>query len=354
VLDYLNRADRNKHRELEKKIDAHQVNSPGAPPRAMVLADSETPHQPRVFIRGNHARPGKEVSRQFLLVLSSDSRKPFTQGSGRLELAQAIVSPENPLTRRVFANRVWMHHFGEPLVSTPSDFGMRCEPPLHRELLDYLAWYFGQHGWSIKSLHREMMLSATYRQSSKNSAVGMEHDPENRLYWRMNRRRLEFEALRDSLLFAAGKLDLALGGRPVPVTAPPYQGRRTVYAFIDRQDLPNLLRVFDFASPDQSQAKRPQTTVPQQALFMMNSPFVTLQAGTLAEMIERQAVQDPTQRIEWLYQRVFARSPTKDETTLGIRFIESLAKQKPADDVLPPWQQYAQLLLMTNEFSFVD
>jgi hypothetical protein len=320
----------------------------------MVLADNETPHQPRVFIRGNHARPGKEVPRQFLLVLSPATRKPFTQGSGRLALARAVASLENPLTRRVFVNRVWMHHFGEPLVSTPSDFGMRCEPPEHRGLLDYLAWYFGKNDWSIKSLHREMMLSATYRQSSEHSAPGTDRDPENRLCWRMNRRRLEFEALRDSLLFTAGRLDFAIGGRPVPIDAPPDPGRRTVYAFIDRQDLPNLLRVFDFASPDQSQAKRPETTVPQQALFMMNSPFVRLQAEALAQQAGQLAAQDPAQRIEWLYQRIFARSPTEAETAVGVRFVESRTEQEPADGVLPSWQQYAQLLLMTNDFAFVD
>src|SRR5439155_21163512 len=274
VRQFLNRADRNKFMELQKKVESHQANSVFAPPRAMVVVDSQKPMEPRVLIRGNPARPGNVVPRQFLLVVAGDARQPFAEGSGRLELARAIASPDNPLTRRVIVNRLWMHHFGEPLVLSPSDFGIRCEPPSHPELLDALASDLLDGGWSLKVLHREMVCSATYRQASLDRADCRSVDPENRLLWRMNRRRLEFEAARDTLLALADRLDATMYGRAAELTKSPFPRRRGVYGFIDRQDLPNLYRVFDLASPDSSSPRRPRTTVPQQALFFMNSPFV--------------------------------------------------------------------------------
>ncbi|MCI0359414.1 MAG: PSD1 and planctomycete cytochrome C domain-containing protein, partial [Planctomycetaceae bacterium] len=282
VRQYLNRADRNKYTELQKKVESFQATSPLAPPRAMSLVDNPQPTDPRVFIRGNPARPGKQVPRQFLLIMSESERAPFASGSGRLELAQKIVAPDNPLARRVIVNRLWMHHFGEPLVLTPSDFGVRCAPPSHPELLDWLADELLENDWSLKDLHRAIMSSATYQQASFDRLECRAVDPENRLLWRANRRRLELEAVRDSLLALAGRLDTRMHGRPVELTKSPYPPRRAVYGFIDRQDLPNLFRVFDIASPDSSTPRRPRTTVPQQALFFMNSPFVVEQAQALA------------------------------------------------------------------------
>jgi hypothetical protein len=354
VASYFNRAERNRLREFEKKIQAHKVDSPGAPPRAMVVQDASQLHDPRVFIRGNPARPGDPVPRQSLLVLAGDQRKPFASGSGRLELAHAVADPENPLTWRVFVNRVWMHHFGEPLVETPSDFGLRTPPPRQGPLLDYLAWSLISQGGSLKSLHREILLSSTYRQASTSRAGAAEVDPENRLYWRMNRRRLEFEALRDAVLHVTQKLDLDVGGRPVDITTPPFSRRRTLYGYIDRQDLPNLLRAFDFANPDQSQAKRPRTTVPQQALFFMNSPFVIEQARYLADQLDGHDEADLEKKIQTLYHRVLARSATDDEVKLGFELVNSTAAGTDVDASLSPWQQYCHLLLMTNEFVFVD
>src|SRR5205814_4430246 len=180
IRQFLNRADRNKYQELQKKVESFQANSPWAPPRAMVVVDNATPMEPRVLIRGNPARPGNIVPRQFLMVLS-ENRKPFTSGSGRLDLARAIVSPDNPLTRRVIANRLWMHHFGEPLVLSPSDFGIRCDPPSHPELLDWLASDLLDSGWSLKAVHRQLVCSATYRQESLDRPECRTVDQENRL-----------------------------------------------------------------------------------------------------------------------------------------------------------------------------
>src|SRR5271166_4829892 len=185
-----------------------------AAPRAMVLIDAAEPYDRRVFVRGNPALPGERVPRQFLRVLAGEHPTPFSHGSGRLDLARSITAADNPLTSRVIVNRVWMHHFGEPLVSTPSDFGARSNPPSHPELLDDLAARFMQAGWSLKDLHRQIVLSSTYQQASLDRPDCRRIDPENRLLWRFNRRRLDLEAMRDTLLAVSGRLDLAMRGRP--------------------------------------------------------------------------------------------------------------------------------------------
>jgi hypothetical protein len=319
----------------------------------MVLADNPQPYEPRVFIRGNQARLGGAVPRQFVGVLCAGPRQPFTTGSGRLDLANAIIDPDNPLTARVIVNRLWMHDFGQPLVNTPSDFGVRSELQTHPELLDYLAWTLRQEGWSLKSLHRELLFSSAYQQASNDRPQCRAIDSENRLLWRMNRKRLEFEALRDSVLSAAGRLDESLTGRPVDITDPKVR-RRSLYAFIDRQDLPGLLRVFDFASPDQSSARRPRTTVPQQALFLMNSPFAVEQAKALVARPEVQGQVDPAQRIEVLYRLLFGRPPASDEAAVSRQFLAASIQDPAGSAKLSPWEQYAQLLLLTNEFLYVD
>jgi mono/diheme cytochrome c family protein len=369
---FLDRAGRNKFQELQKKVESYQVTSPLAPARAMVVVDQPKPMEPRVLVRGNPARPGNVVPRQFLLVLAGEGRKPFAEGSGRLELARAITSPDNPLTRRVIVNRLWMHHFGEPLALSPSDFGVRSERPSHPELLDELATRLLEAGWSLKALHREMVCSATYRQgsgfrvqgsvekTSEPSALKPEPrplnplsvDPENRLLWRMNRRRLELEAMRDTLLAVAGRLDTALYGRAVELTKAPFPRRRAVYEFIDRQDLPNFYRVFDIASPDQSSPRRPRTTVPQQSLFLMNSPFAIEQAQALAARPEVAKAVSDDQKISSLYRLVLNRSPDSDELAIGRQFIASAVPSN--ESKLSAWEQYAQLLLLTNEVMYVD
>ena len=276
----LDRSGFNELRKIQNELSALNAG-PLAPPRAMALLDAAQPMKPHVFIRGNPARPGEEVPRRFLTVLSGGNPQPFKNGSGRLELARSIASKDNPLTARVMVNRVWNLHFGAGLVRTPGDFGTKGEPPTNPELLDYLATRFIQDGWSVKKLHRLIMLSSAYQQTSDDRPDAEKLDPENRLVWRMNRRRLDFEALRDSLLAAAGQLDSTMGGHSVELSTPPFAKRRAVYGFIDRQNLPGVFRTFDFATPDTTSAQRHVTTVPQQALFMMNSPFVVEQARAL-------------------------------------------------------------------------
>lgn len=313
--------------KLTKQVENLKATNPAAPPRAMVMNDLPKPNEPRVFVRGNPGRPGPAVPRQFLHVIAGDARKPFTKGSGRLELAQAIVSLENPLTARVIVNRVWMHHFGEGLVATASDFGVRSDPPSHPQLLDYLAATFIEEGWSLKKLHRAIVMSSAYRQSSHDRPEGVQADVDNRLLWRMNPRRLEFEALRDSLLAVAGSLDTKMGGRSVEIAKPPYSPRRAVYGFIDRQELPEVFRTFDFANPDVSTESRPRTSVPQQALFALNAPLVLEQARRLAARAEKAAASaEPARRVEALYRLALQRAPDAEESALATRYLQSAAK----------------------------
>jgi mono/diheme cytochrome c family protein len=346
-------------RGLQKKVDQLKAVHPGAPASAMVLNDAPNLFQPYVFLRGNPGNRGESVPRRYLEVVAGEQRKPFTEGSGRLELARAIASKDNPLTARVLVNRVWMHHFGQGLVRTPSDFGLRGEPPTHPELLDYLAARFMENGWSIKKLHRLIVLSRTYRQRSDERQDARLIDPENRLLSRMNRRRLDFEAMRDGLLAVSGQLDRTMAGAPVDIVKVPSVPRRTLYGFIDRQNLPGMFRTFDLASPDAHVAQRHSTTVPQQALFLMNNPLVVEQARQLIARPEIASLTTPEQRIDRLHRVLYGRAPDAEETTLGVRFIEQASKQeeaKPGSGAVPlnAWQQYAQVLLLANEFVFVD
>jgi hypothetical protein len=348
---FLDRAARNRLTPLQKQVEQWRATAPDAPPRAMVLNDMPTPVSPRVLVRGNPGNLGMAVPRQFLEVLSPQPRKPFTKGSGRLELAQAITSKDNPLTARVMVNRIWMHHFGQGLVRTPGDFGFRGEPPTHPELLDWLATELMEAGWSVKKLHRLLVLSSTYRQSSAETSKGIAADPENLLLWRMNRRRLEFEPLRDALLAVAGRLDRRMGGQPVQIAQAPFAPRRSLYGFIDRQNLPGLFRTFDLASPDTSTPQRYSTTVPQQALFLMNGPFVIEQAKSLSARPDVVAQKTDEARIDRLYRLAYGRPADADEVALGLSFVRGLEVNSGG---LTPWEQYAQVVLLANEFAFVD
>ncbi len=310
--------------ELRKKITECKATSPKPLARSMVL--EEVPdlyrYNPRIFIRGKPTNLGPEVPRQFLAVVAGADRRPFAAG-GRLDLARAIVSPDNPLAARVFVNRVWAHHMGAGLVSTPSDFGVRSEPPSHPELLDYLAGRFMDEGWSIKNLHRWIVLTSTYQQASADRPEAVLVDPDNRLLWKMPRRRLEFEPLRDSLLQAAGALDLTAGGPAISLASFPFSQRRTIYGLVDRQNLPGMFSAFDFANPDAHSPRRFSTTVPQQALFLMNSPFVIEQARRLAGRTALDPSDSPGARIERMYRQGLSRDPTREETRLAARFLES-------------------------------
>ncbi|MBI3876908.1 MAG: DUF1553 domain-containing protein, partial [Verrucomicrobia bacterium] len=311
----------NREGELRGDVAQLEMTHPGAPARAMVLEDKPKPEDSPVFLRGEAENKGPIVPRQFIEILSGPNRKPFTYGSGRLELAYAIASKNNPLTARVLVNRVWLHHFGEGFVSTPDDFGNMAAPPSHPELLDYLAARFVEDGWSIKKLHRLIMLSNTYQQSSEDNPRYAQIDPNNRLLWRANMRRLEMEAVRDSILAVGGKLDLTMGGKPVNLGSYPFSERRSVYGVVDRNNLPEVFNHFDFANPDITTGKRYETIVPQQSLFFMNSPLVVEQAKNLVKRSEFKAVSDDTERIKLLYEIIYQRPPTPEEIKLGESFL---------------------------------
>ncbi|MFO0800588.1 MAG: PSD1 and planctomycete cytochrome C domain-containing protein [Gemmataceae bacterium] len=307
------------------------------PPRAMALADAERPYQPRVFERGQPGRVGVEVPRQMPRVVNPQ-RRPFGPGSGRFDLAREIVSPTNPLTARVFVNRVWMHHFGVGLVATPGDFGLRGDAPSHPELLDWLAAEFVDGGWSMKRLHRLIMLSDTYRRSSVADAAA---DPENRWLARYTRRRLEFEPLHDALLAVSGSLDTKLGGPPVPRFG---SHRRAVYGYTDRLEFPTLLTTFDVPNPAASIPERTATTVAPQALFLMNGPFARDAAKRLAARPDVQRL-EPAPKVERLYRLAFGRPPAASEAELARAFVARGPER---------WADLAHALLLTNEFAFVD
>ena len=298
------------------KINNLLMTHDGAPKRAMVVADKgmRDIQDTAVMLRGQADVRGDVVPRSFLEVLSpGGKRMPFRQGSGRLELAQAIAAKSNPLTARVMVNRVWMHHFGEAFVRTPDDLGTQAEAPTHPELLDYLSSYFMEQGWSFKKLHKLIMLSKVYQESSYNVPAHAALDPENRFLWRANVRRLDFESMRDSLLVFGGKLDPAVGGQPVNLADEPYSYRRSVYGYIDRGNVPELMSHFDFSDPDMPNSKRTTTIVPQQALFLMNSPMaadVTRGVLTHPEMVKALKEQNTAvARINAIYRILFQRSP---------------------------------------------
>ncbi|MGD9721923.1 MAG: PSD1 and planctomycete cytochrome C domain-containing protein [Pirellulales bacterium] len=343
------REGQNARTKLLKDIEDWRASGAAAPPRAMVLEDLPRPAPSRVFVRGNPSQPGEEAPRRFLRVLTAGEPAPFgDDDSGRLELAQAICARDNPLTARVIVNRVWLWHFGQALVATPSDFGVRSERPTHPELLDYLAWNFMEHGWSLKWLHREIALSAAYQQSSVDRAECRAADPENKLLWRANRRRLDFEATRDALLAVAGRLGPAIGGAPVKDIAEATSTRRTLYGHLDRLNLPGLYRTFDFPNPDATSPERSQTTIPQQALFLLNHPLVQACAKHMLGRPEVAGAADADQKITRLYRLAYGRAPQAEELEWGRAFVGESAT-RPA-----VWEEFAQGLLVANEFVFVD
>jgi hypothetical protein len=264
---------------------------------------------------------------------------------GRVRLAAALASPHNPLTARVIVNRVWQHHFGTGLVATADDFGVTGEKPSHPELLDHLAAWFMRNNWSLKALHRYLMTSAAWRQSSAPQAVALEKDPGNRLVWRMSPRRIDFEAMRDGLLRVSGRLDVRPGGRGTALTDD--NTRRALYGQTDRFRIPALLRNFDVANPDTSIPRRAETTHPLQALFFLNSPFVLAQAEALNRQPEIAEAVGVADRITLLYRRVLWREPAAEERALAEEFLG------PSPDS-ERWARFAQVLLLSNEFSHCD
>ena len=305
-----------------------------------------------IQIRGNPSNLGHVVPRRFLTIFASDELQPFSSGSGRKELAEAIVTDAAPLASRVMVNRVWSHYFGRGLVDTPSDFGRQGSLPTHPALLDYLAGQLVANGWSLKSLHREILLSATYQQASAaitpEQQRGVALDPENRWLNRMSRKPLDVEAWRDGMLAASGVLDERIGGPPQELSSED-NTRRSVYGRVDRYELDGLLRLYDFPDPLGHSPRRQPTTTPLQQLLVLNSPYLQLQAKRLAMRIRSEHPSSVPAQLDRAYHLLFGRQPTPSEQRLGTIFLRGKGEDPDA-----AWQQYAQVLLGSNEFFFVD
>jgi hypothetical protein len=315
-------------------------------PATLHIVEDDKPQDLNIFIRGNVERKGKLAPRQFIKVLASENSVLFTNGSGRLELADSIATPANPLTARVMVNRVWGMFFGKPIADSPSNFGHTGEPPTNPELLDFLALRFTQQDWSVKTLVREMVLSATYRQDSRAHRENTAIDASNSSLWRMNRRRLSVEQWRDSLLYVTGELDLT-SGKSLELDDPK-NFRRTVHARVSRLQLNSTLMQFDYPDANVHAEKRASTTTAMQKLIALNSPFViararALAAGALFDFDDDEA------RVERLYELLFARAPERTEMKLALEFV-----RKPDAPGMTRWEQYAQMLLASNEMLYVD
>jgi hypothetical protein len=298
-----------------------------------------------VFVRGDPTRPGAVVPRRFLTALSTGEPRSFKEGSGRRELAEAIVTDAAGLTARVFVNRAWGWVFARPLVTTPSNFGALGDQPTHRELLDDLAARFVANKWSVKWLVRELVLSAAYRQSSRHDETSATADPDNRWLWRAPRKRLELEQWRDAILQVSGQLDLA-GGGPSDNLDRPQSVRRTVYGKVSRDKPADVHRLFDLPDPKFHGEKRETTTTPVQQLYFLNSPFVRQASAALAKTVTGKSVEDGTTA---LFRRVYLRDPTTEERATAEKLI------RPAKDGdQPAWALLTQVLLASNEFLFLN
>ena len=337
---------------MEHEVDALKKSLDPQYPFAHGLADKSKPVNIAVNLRGNPHNLGEEVPRRFLAVLSPEQSLPFMQGSGRLELANAVI--DSPISARVFVNRVWKWHFGSGIVSTPDNFGFAGEKPTNPELLEYLAASFRSNGFSLKKLQREIMLSAVYQTSGEESKQAQEKDASNRLYSHFNRQRLDAESIRDSILFVAGDLELKAVGGPSNDFGPE-NTRRTVYCKVSRFRLNNYLQVFDFPNPSFTAEQRFSTNVPLQRLYFMNNDFVYEQASKLAERVFPQPSDEA--RILEAYRLLYGRAPTKQETDMGLHFLQT-TPERPGNAVngvpVTAWREYARVLLSANEFEFID
>jgi hypothetical protein len=322
---------------IDNDLRTLELTSAGAPPRAMVMFDKPEPQDVRVMIRGNPDRLGEPAPRAWLSLFGGES---FTQGSGRLQLAEKITSKENPLTARVLVNRVWLAHFGKPLVSQPSDFGVQTAQPVQHELLDHLAHGFMQNGWSLKWLHRTILTSSTWQQSCETTMAKERLDADNVFLSRMNRQRLDFESMRDAVLLTSQALDETLQKGPsIRWNNTEIDRYRSLYLFVDRYEQASVPAMFDFANPDNHSPQRFNTTVPQQSLFLMNSRFMQKHSKRIAQ-------RHPT--VSSMYQHLLARQPTAIELQRVNQFIAQQGGQRTA------YQQLAQVLYMSNEFQYLD
>ena len=356
--------------DLQTQLDSLTKNPASSGP--MMPSISGGGQAMQIFVRGNPEKLGEPAPPGFLRILSPPDQQPDGKSFSRLNLADAIVSPQNTLTARVFVNRVWHHHFGRGIVPTLSNFGTLGGPPTHPELLDTLAVQFMESGWSIKSLHREIMLSSTYQLSSEQHPGNMVVDPGNEYLWRMTPRRLDIEAWRDALLSVSGSLDPQIGGPSVDQTTPgvkevegfnffsrlngfeaddPAGRRRTLYTVVSRYAPNATLTLFDFPEPNVTSDQRNITTVPQQQLFVLNGPFMFEMSREFAKRLSSEASND-LDRIRLGWQLAYARQPSDDEITVAMEFLQTSMESEPADQ-LNRWEQLAHAILASNEFMFL-
>jgi hypothetical protein len=353
---------KNNNKSISQKIRETELAElllfhPGAPARAMRVIERPRPLEPVVFVRGDAGSPGETVPRRFLKIIDA-KQTPFPDdSSGRLQLAERIVDPTNPLTSRVFVNRIWGYLLGSHIVDTPSDFGLQGAAPTHPELLDWLADDFVRNGWSIKHLVRSIVLSQTYQQRSDHREEAAGSDPQNRQLWRASRKYLSIEAIRDSLLAVSGQLDPTPRGRAGQLWAAGYTRRRAIYGYINRFNLDSTLRAFDFPTPVQSQPKRDESIVAPQTLFTMNSPFVIDQTVAITERSEFRESSTDEERVAALFELILQRAPAPQEADRVLKFVELQSRfTKPSDKKrrASTWPLVAQSLMMSNEFQYID
>jgi len=358
---------------LRDELTSLEQSAPPPLPLAMSVED-RTVTDVRVHIRGNHLTQGEQVPRRFPRIIAGDKQPPLRPStSGRLELAEWLVQPDHPLTSRVMVNRVWRGHFGEGLVRTPDNFGRLGERPSHPELLDWLARWFVEQGWSLKSLHRLIMNSATYQMGTEYRADAAAADPDNRLFWRKDRWRLEAEAIRDAILATSGRLEPGVGGSLLKASPRQYVAstnsvditqydsfRRSLYLPVIRSALYDVFQAFDFAEPSVANGGRTSTTVAPQALFMMNSPIVTAESRHLAAKLLAEVPADDAARVGMLFARALGRPPSAAELSRALEFIGRMEVNaawnalEPAERRLRAWQSFCRVVISSSEFIYVD
>ena len=351
---------------LKVEIKELKANAMKEPPMANAIEEGPVVEQ-RVFVRGDYSAEGEPAPKVFPAIIAGFDQDPVSTGSGRLELANWIASPDNPLTARVMVNRIWQKHFGEGIVRTPSNFGKLGTPPTHPELLDWLATRFVEHGWSVKEMHRRIMLSNAYRMSSVVSGDAAMRDPSNQWLSRYNRRRLDVEELRDGMLAIDQSIDRAMGGTLQSGFGtdrensndrlsidPTTSVRRMVYLPLRRANLPTLLNLFDFGDAVTSLGKRPVTNVAPQALFMMNSDFVQDRASNLAEQLLAHEAWTDSDRARRAYLRILTRDPDPDEIDGAVSYVSAYASRFDGATSQEAWQSYCRILLASNDFIYVD
>lgn len=326
IQELMDQEDNNLRRARAGALAKLQIEHPGSPPRAMSVHDKKNWAPARTFRRGDPSDLGEEFERQWLSFLGGGEFPKYK--SPRLTLAEKIADPANPLTARVMVNRVWAWHFGGHLAD-PEDFGVQHQTPDLIELLNYLALRFEESGHSLKSLHRLILTSKAFRLSADGPVANHNIDEANTLFWQWNRRRADFEAMRDRLLHTANTLDTTTtGGRSIILEKPDADRRRSLYAFVDRYALPTTFVSFDLPHPDHHAPKRVETTVPQQALYFLNGPLILRQARKLAADPAFMAIPDPATKVRWLYQKIYQRTPSAEELTDATAWI---AQADPSD-----------------------